>query len=1105
MANNNPIGVLFGVEGGGTLTGASGLLINEQLNGIITAINNSGGLKFTAILDIQTTKSLIEQQLLELQSSLKINITASAKSENSKSSSNPASKIKDVLNDTAKTYSSVSTLVGAFGKKSDTQSASVSASAQSSGQSQEFAAAAENALNIRRQESVVLDTLNNQIIKNTVIEVSAAAIKKVTAAATKGQTAANYGLATSLKAVTSSMGIISLAITGIITLIQIIAPLIKSSSQKFEESAEKAKQLKEEGETLNNELNETTNKIKELEGKKELSLTDKEELKTLRQENAERERKIALNKIEQETAIKNAAQDFNKWAVKQDLSKDIDASKAGNPSLSGYLATLQLADKESSEYKNAQEKLKNLINKDDGLKDKLSTLYESGYTYDPKDDTHEYIDGINTAIDTLLVSTGEVDSALTAAFNSARFDGARKSIMSLVDDEKLSAGSLTDLFKNNKDVQEFVNYLSEIKAIDWKENLGDSFDTFDKDKNGLLDTDELLKACESGSDDFANALLNAVNNIDDIKTKTEEAKNEVTSFVKETKELSNSFTDAKSKKKDIGSIMEEINKGSISSESVSKLITDFADVKGLENYIEILISGKASVEEMRQALAGLFSDYIKQKGIISDVSEKNIGFVKSQLNALGMSNSANIATVSLAASLTKASIAKGDFNKQTAESIRQQMLENGANKKVAEQYIKIASSILKTQSIIKNGATPYAIGNRNQYTMFMLSPKSREDISKNRATEEAQKQLDALLNQLYNDSIYDTTYSTSSSVDTNKSKFDAWYTEQKWKRENNLIDEQTYLASLNDKYKQHFSNRSAYLEEYAKYSQEVYSGFKKLYQDDLNAQKESFEKQKESLKKIADARKEALDDAKEEQDYKKEQSERRQEISKLKTLIASFRGVLSLSSQKKLLELKQQLKEKQEELDEFEHNKSIEQAKADIDKEYARQEEEIQNKIDGIEQLLEDINKEIPAIHREIINFAEKMGIHLSDAYASGTSNSIGGIAITQENGAELIAGNLGKGKFTFLTPASKVWNSGATEFLYAFANSPDGVLSGIAQKIYDFKNRTGAMIYSQPVSINMGGINIAGSADNSTVTKIRSSQQKQTAALLKSFRKIQN
>ena len=267
MANNNPIGVLFGVEGGGTLAGASGLLINEQLNGIITAINNSGGLKFTAILDIQTTKSLIEQQLLELQSSLKINITASAKSENSKSSSNPASKIKDVLNDTAKTYSSVSTLVGAFGKKSDTQSASVSASAQSSGQSQEFAAAAENALNIRRQESVVLDTLNNQIIKNTVIEVSAAAIKKVTAAATKGQTAANYGLATSLKAVTSSMGIISLAITGIITLIQIIAPLIKSSSQKFEESAEKAKQLKEEGETLNNELNETTNKIKELDKK----------------------------------------------------------------------------------------------------------------------------------------------------------------------------------------------------------------------------------------------------------------------------------------------------------------------------------------------------------------------------------------------------------------------------------------------------------------------------------------------------------------------------------------------------------------------------------------------------------------------------------------------------------------------------------------------------------------------------------------------------------------------------------------------------------------------------------------------------------------------
>lgn len=195
------------------------------------------------------------------------------------------------------------------------------------------------------------------------------------------------------------------------------------------------------------------------------------------------------------------------------------------------------------------------------------------------------------------------------------------------------------------------------------------------------------------------------------------------------------------------------------------------------------------------------------------------------------------------------------------------------------------------------------------------------------------------------------------------------------------------------------------------------------------------------------------------------------------------------------------LKEKEEELNDFEKDKALERAKEQIDKEYESQEKAINEQIKGIESQLEQINDDLPAIRDAVMSFARQYGVTITRAYASGTSSVP---AITQENGAEIIAGNVRRGQFTMLTPTSKVWNASATQALWDFANSPQSYLSSVMDKISSFKQKAMSMIYSQPVNVNVGGITVNGNADNQTVQKIKHSQKEQVEEILKTMKKLQ-
>lgn len=1004
--------------------------------------------------------------------------------------------------------------------------------------------------------------------------------------------------ATTLLNAAISMGISLIAqaaVSGIAYFVKMI-PTTKRLTEQLSNINSELADLKSENESLNSELQTTADRIKELEDKGSLTLVEENELEKLRQTNAELRAKIALNNAEQKQKQKDQTSKFVKWMEKQGGQYRTDENGYAYGSkkdiwdkifpdtehgltnwqtydFSGYIQNqysrldyLQSQYQEalkSGNKKQAEQVKKQIDNLQNELEDKYSEIEEQAsqveYIANPNDEEkklNDYLDTFNVLKARIVAGTGDISGAWTQITTIPRFSEIISQLTDLGNAGELTGQKLAVMASSNELIAQLLELLGRAGLIDWKKIFGDNYDAIDRSKDGLVSYDEIQAYATDNAEQFAEALSGVANQFKAVQEATEEAEEQLSSFLEKTKSLTESFEDISGKKDSIADILAELrDDGQLSAKSMSTLFDDFSNVEGFEDFIKVLTSSKSSVQQQKDALNGLYSAYIDSKGILSDVTEETYDYTVAQLKALGVTNATEVATAGLASSLTNAAIEKGNFNEQTAESIRQQLLEKGASEAVGNQYIQAARACIEaqnkmTQAIsagvksklqsfgielkgIKNVADAYQAmyntikkkywnGNDldnwakgagfEQYARTALGDDVYNSLvaygAQAEAAANALAQINGLQNQL-GSGMSDikvnvpATEKSSSSKDKDPKieEFDDWYTRLKWQRDNNIIDETNFLKQLDAKYRSHFSDRTKYLEQYAKYSQEVYEGFKKLYQDDLNAQKDSLEKQKEELKDLADARKQALEDAKDEEDYKKEQSDKREEINKLKVLIASFRGTLSLSSQKKLRELQEQLKEKEDELAEFENDKALERAKENIDKEYENQEKAINAQIGGIEEQLEKINDDLPDIRNAVIAFAQKYGVPITRAYASGTSSVP---AITQENGAEIIAGNVKRGQFTMLTPSSKVWNANATQALWDFANSPEAFIGSVMERISAFKNKAMSMIYSQPVSVTVGGITIEGNADNQTVQKIKQSQKEQVESILKGFKKLQ-
>lgn len=122
--------------------------------------------------------------------------------------------------------------------------------------------------------------------------------------------------------------------------------------------------------------------------------------------------------------------------------------------------------------------------------------------------------------------------------------------------------------------------------------------------------------------------------------------------------------------------------------------------------------------------------------------------------------------------------------------------------------------------------------------------------------------------------------------------------------------------------------------------------------------------------------------------------------------------------------------------------------------------------------------------------------------YWMGTRRAVPGMHAIDELGTETIFESADGNRYKMFTGGEKVLTAKASNFLYDFATSGGSILEKILRNM--FSNSFGSI--NPPVinnEINMGDINISGSADSRTVSEIRRVQRDAVDTMLKEFGRL--
>ena len=400
------------------------------------------------------------------------------------------------------------------------------------------------------------------------------------------------------------------------------------------------------------------------------------------------------------------------------------------------------------------------------------------------------------------------------------------------------------------------------------------------------------------------------------------------------------------------------------------------------------------------------------------------------------------------------------------------------------------------------------------------TPQSKKNYENALAAYNKYKNAYDKLNNLILKDFDTTGFNTSLSTDFDKSEVDenkeaiekhkkeaeAEIAKLKYKLETNQITEEQYLKDLDYAYKSFYNKTADYLEDYAKYSQEVYDGFKDMYKEDLEAQKEAWEEKKDAVSEYYDNLREQIEDAHDKEDYEKEQSEKRKEIFDLDMQIAELMRDGSEKAKARIAELEEERLKAEEELLDFETDKAREDELSRLEKEQKAEEDKIQQQTEKIDGDLKSIDENITKARQDIIKYAKAKGVTLDFAHASGTRSSPGGFGRINEKGIEMISAPDGNGNYIPMLPNSYVFSAKATEFLWKLATEhslPQAMYNSIAKSIKTQSN-TPSVNIAQPITITMGDVIIKGNADKQTVADIKKQQENTVRMVLQKIKELQ-
>ncbi len=892
--------------------------------------------------------------------------------------------------------------------------------------------------------------------------------------------------------IATPIGWISVAAISLFAVNKIIEACTTSTEEwkeKLSKTKEELANLKSEAETLSGELETTQQRIAELEGKHNLTFTEAEELELLKQQNAELQRKIDLNDVLQKQARKENNETFVS-TMNSDVNsdreyvKDLETGKIrkGDAAYtSGQNSSERLyINQEFEDFKKAQDELVKL--EQDYLDGKISKeKFDSSKKRIDKEikETSKYLTGKQGEfaqnakdIEYIKNPTTEDEKAVNAwldyinDFNDRLVitlggDNAKENTISRLLDtsfanigEKLKElgekGDITAEMLNSPEYDAFINKLIELGVI----------------------TDKTPKSLEF--------VALAFNKVEDAAEGAATATTAWTNLSKTISGMVDKYDVLKEAQKELA------ESGNLSADMLDKLAEKYPE---LNDDIGEYLFGLISQEEFMRRLQGQYdTDYQNyQKSLQAKLNTSTEYWNKLSSNhAKAINAIANTYEV--------------DFkNCKTVEEAKAKIRQTYMTQWMQDYNKYVELSLSEAQQLRrdllkrnKNGTYTQKIADLDAYIQSF-------------------KKIDADFNSIINTVNLDkfspqNLTSTDFNTDSGKTEAEKYFDKLKYQLETNQITQEQYLKDLDWGYK-HFYNKTAdYLEDYAKYSQEVYDGFKDMYKEDLEAQKEAWEEKKDAVSEYYDNLREQIEDAHDEEDYEKEQSEKRKEIFDLDMQIAELMRDGSEKAKARIAELEEERLKAEEELLDFETDKAREDELSRLEKEQEAEEKKIQDKIDGIQKKLDKLDEDTISVRNAIIAYAKEKGITLDFAYASGTRSSVGGFGRINEKGVEMISAPDGNGNYIPMLPSSYVFSAKATEFLWKLATEhslPQAMYNSIAKSIKT-QSSTPSVNIAQPITITMGDVIIKGNADKQTVADIKRQQENTVRMVLQKIKELQ-
>lgn len=510
---------------------------------------------------------------------------------------------------------------------------------------------------------------------------------------------------------------IGAAVAGIATAYSKYGDTLENARKKLEDAKQECDDVVSELQSVNEESKTTQDRMKELEGKDKLTFTEKNEYDNLVKINNELQRKIDLLELEKKKKQEKANQAFVHVMEKDtedpfEYEVNPDGKNAGQYGIddnyltdeTGYIeAQFTKREKLIDQLSNAstkkeEESIQKQIDEiDKYLQDKNSEWTKDSkdisYIENPKTDdekkVNEWLDYISDFQDRLAIEldgNNSKQNAFNRVVDNWQFNDTVQELQNLGKEGKVTAEMLDD-----PKYTDFINKLVEIGVIDSADNLDDialAFNSVSTEAQDASDSvndfsdgktittmAEAWKQLKASTDDSTKGVADALTALADkgeltIKTfsETDGAKNYFDGLSMSAEEAVNYINSLSDKNSQLGAMSKNIKsitdalgtKASDGLVSVDDLSGFDATIKGLntwEKFSTILGDASSSMEDCQKIANELATEYVNSESVLSNLNETNRAYYESQLNNMGVTNSAAVVEAILAKNLGEEKIA----------------------------------------------------------------------------------------------------------------------------------------------------------------------------------------------------------------------------------------------------------------------------------------------------------------------------------------------------------------------------------------------------------------------------------------------------------------